>query len=305
MLNRIGAILFIVHLGQAIIPPDTDIVRPIAQGDRLELSNFAGSVRISTWQEDRVRIQADHPAKEEILVEQRGNVTRVVPRTWSEGAETFRMELPDVGVARVKGKTPSSVAFDVRVPPWLPIVIEGPYTDVTIEGVQSAVDITVFSGDIQIRGARNRVSVRSFAGNVILEQAEGRLTVAGTRDSITVRNCSGDLQVETTSGQILLEELSTTNTEATSVAGSISYAGRLTDQGNYDFSTHSGDIRLQLPGDPNARFAIRAFRGKFETNLRVEASEEGGKLDFFTGSGSARVKLHSFAGTIEVYQQTD
>ena len=133
-----------------------------------------------------------------------------------------------------------------------------------------------------------------------LEQADGRLTLEGTRKRITVRNCRGDLRVETTSGEIVLEDLATERIEATSVDGDISLRGAIPDGSRNELFTHSGDLRLALTGSPDARFHVRAFRGRFETDLDPGESKDPHRAEFTTGTGSARIELQSFTGDVVV-----
>ncbi len=49
-------------------------VRP---GDRLDISNYAGEIRIDTWERDTIRVLAERRKGDKILVTRSGSVIRV------------------------------------------------------------------------------------------------------------------------------------------------------------------------------------------------------------------------------------
>ena len=73
---------------------DTTVAAPA--GARLEIYNFAGSVRIDTWDRAEVRIRADHGTRDRIGIEVRGGLIRV-------------------RAARARGKE-AAIDYDLMVP---------------------------------------------------------------------------------------------------------------------------------------------------------------------------------------------
>lgn len=288
---------------RAAEPPrfDTELERPVERGDRLEVRNYRGRVEISAWSEDRVRVEAEHPRSESLRVEKRGATLRVVPSSWERDAGAFDVRPPERVQVRIVGRPPPRVDLRLRVPAWMPVTVEMPYGDVSIAGTEAAVRVMVMAGDVTVSGAGSPVSVVSMQGETVLERAAGRLTVEGARGDVTVRDCAGDLRVETASGDVTLEDLRTDNTEVESLAGAITYRGALVPRGNYELTTHSGDVTLELTGDPpNARISARSVEGRIDAPLLPEPRADPQRLEATLGAGDARVRLWSFTGRLTI-----
>ena len=280
---------------------DTELERPVEPGDRLEVRNYRGRVEISAWAEDRVRLEAEHPRAEPLRVEKRGATLRVVPRSWERDAGAFDVRPPERVQVRVVDRPPPPVDLRLRVPAWMPVTVEMPYGDVSVDGTEAAVRVMVVAGDVTISGAGSPVSVVSMQGETVLERAAGRLTLEGARGTVTVRDCAGDLRVETSSGDVILEGLRTDNTEVESLAGAITYLGALVPRGNYELSTHSGDVTLELAGGvPDARISARSVEGRIDAPLLPEPPADPHRLEATLGAGDARVRLWSFTGRVTI-----
>ena len=280
--------------------PSTDLSRPVERGDRLEVRNFRGRVEISAWAEDRVQVEAEHPRGETLRVDERGTTLHVVPRSWERDAGAFDVRPPERVQVRIVDRPPPPVDLRLRVPAWMPVTVEMPYGDVSVTGTEAAVRVMVAAGDVTVSGAGSPVSVVSMAGEVLLERAGGRLTLEGGRGAVTVRDCAGDLRVETASGHVTLERLRTTNTEVESLAGGITYRGPLVPRGSYDLSTHSGDVTLELTGEPDARISARSVEGTIDAPRLPNTPDDLHRLEATLGTGDARVRLWTFTGRITI-----
>ena len=75
---------------------ETAFERDVRDGDRLEVRNYKGSVRIVGWDRKQLRVEADHPSDEEILLERRGSKWLLVPTAWRQDSDDFELRLPDM-----------------------------------------------------------------------------------------------------------------------------------------------------------------------------------------------------------------
>jgi hypothetical protein len=121
---------------------------------------------------------------------------------------------------------------------------------------------------------------------------------------------SGEITAETTNGDIFIDNAQTSNLEAYTVNGEVTFNGTIRDSGVYRLGTHNGDIRVGLGGANNATVFVRTFQGDFSADFPVQLPEgqnprSGSKrFNFTLGSGSARIELQSFGGDIVLGRKT-
>ena len=126
---------------------------------------------------------------------------------------------------------------------------------------------------------------------------------APCNDLIRIENTVAEISVETTNGGITLSRVQSSMVEATTVNGNIAYDGSIADDGHYSLSTHNGDILVALPERSNVTFDVRTYNGSFSSELPVKGNappRRGGHALYTLGTGSARMELESFGGSIKV-----
>lgn len=267
--------------------PKSDQTVDVAKGTRLVLSNNAGEVVVRSWERDQVRIQATHGARETI------------------SAETTDMTLR-VRTQRASGsRGPGGlVDYQITVPRWMPVNLSGTYLDATIEGTTAEVTVETVHGNARVTGGNGAVSLRSVEGVITVDKATGRVQATTVNEGIRITNVSGEITAETTNGDIFIDSATTSNLEAYTVNGEVTFNGTIRDNGVYRLGTHNGDIRVGLGGASNATVFVRTFQGDFSADFPVQLPEgqnarSGSKrFNFTLGSGSARIELQSFGGDI-------
>jgi DUF4097 and DUF4098 domain-containing protein YvlB len=261
--------------------PKSDQTVDVTKGTRLVLSNNAGEVVVRSWERDQVRIQATHGARETI------------------SAETTDMTL------RIRTQRASGlVDYQITVPRWMPVNLSGTYLDATIEGTTAEVTVETVHGNARVSGGNGAVSLRSVEGVITVDKASGRVQATTVNEGIRITNVSGEITAETTNGNIFIDNATTSNLEAFTVNGEVTFNGTIRDNGAYRLGTHNGDIRVGLGGANNATVFVRTFQGDFAADFPVQLPEgqnarSGSKrFNFTLGSGSARIELQSFSGDI-------
>lgn len=260
----------------------TDQTVQVQKGTRLEVRNFAGDVAIKVWDREAVRVEVEHSDRETVDI--RTEAQRLVVR------------------GRSRNGTARSFDYVITVPAWMPVSVSGTYAEVTMEGVGGDVNVETTRGDITVRGGTGLVSLKSVQGRITLERAKGRIDVRTVNEGIRLSDVSGDVSVEATNGGIVLERVESTNVDLYTVNGGISYEGPIRDAGVYRLTTHNGTIALALAEGANATVAVRTYNGSFRSTFPVKLSEETPRRRFSLtlGSGSARVELESFNGSISL-----
>jgi len=269
------------------VGPGSEKTVDVTKGTRLVLSNQAGEVVVRSWDQDKVRIQASHGARETISAETTDNTLRIRTQraTGSRGPGGL-------------------VDYQITVPRWMPVNLTGTYLDATIEGTQAEVTVETVHGNAKVTGGNGAVSLRSVEGVITVDKASGRVQANSVNEGIRITNSSGEINAETTNGNIFIDNATTSNLEAFTVNGEVTFNGTIRDSGVYKLGTHNGDIRVGLGGANNATIFVRTFQGDFAADFPVQLPEgqnarSGSKrFNFTLGSGSARIELQSFGGDI-------
>jgi hypothetical protein len=263
--------------------PDTDETVTVSRGTRLSLDNFAGEINIRAWDRDAVRVQARHTSRTRIAV--RPNAAGVLVISSSgQGA-------------------PGAIDYDVSVPAWMDVKVEGTYAYIGVEGTQSSVAAETVRGDIVIKGRAATVSAKSVEGEVVLEGVRGRVTASSVNQGVTISGASGDLAVETVNGHVALTNIESANVEVGSVNGNIRYDGSASPNGKVRLSTHNGNISVAVPESASAAFTVRTYNGSVNATLPLKGGGDvrrGRRVVYTLGNGDADFELETFNGTIQL-----
>ena len=259
-----------------------DTTLTVRKGQRLEVSVYAGSITVNTWNRDAVRIQGDTRRKDHLDINADGSTISV----------------------ETSGKWGPAGSADVEItaPAWMAIEVSGVETDLKVEGCKCTVNAETVRGDVTVKGAEGNVSAHSVEGSVTVTDVDGRVEAQSVNESVTVARVTGDLAVQTVNGDVALEAIKSASVEASTVNGDITYDGTIQNGGRYELSTHQGDIAITMPENANATVSVNTFNGSFESDYPVTLTgkNQRRKFSFTIGTGSARVDLESFGGDIRL-----
>ena len=259
---------------------DTDETVTVTRGTRLTVNAFAGEVIVRGWARDAVRVQGRHNSRTRVAVRPSGSVLAVSA-----------------------SGTPGAVDYQISVPAWMPVKVEGTYIYISIEGTQADVAAETVRGDIAIKGGASAVTAKSIEGEVILDGPRGRVNASSVNQGVTISGGNGEFAVETTNGHISLSSMESASVDAASINGNIKYDGTVAASGRFRFSTHNGSIVVAVPETTSAAFTVRTYNGSLNTNLPLKTAGEvrrGQRATYTLGSGSADFELESFGGTIQL-----
>lgn len=256
-----------------------DTVFTVNQGERLEVNNFRGDVVVRAWDREAVEIRADLSDRQTVEVVRTGRMVRVRPRN---------------------ERGPQAADFEIRVPRWMSVRIEGTQLDVTVHGTEAEISAETVSGDVVVEGGRGLISLQSIQGEVHLKGARGRVDVVSVSDDVTLEDVWGDIHVQTTNGDVLLERIRSSAVRASTVNGEVSYDGTIADGGSYTFTTHNGDVAVLVDENVSATVAVSTYHGAFRSDIpiRLTGTTLSRQFSFTLGSGGARIEVESFNGEI-------
>lgn len=261
--------------------PQTDQTVPVTRGTRLSISNFAGEIVVRGWDRDVVRVQARHSSRVKVNI--RTNAA---------------------GLAITGNSAMGSIDYEISAPVWMPLRIDGQFTYIEIQGLQSEISAESVRGDIVVKGGSGTVTAKSIQGEVTIEGVNGRINASSVNEGVRIAGAKGDIVAETTNGSISLTGITDAKSvECSTVNGDIVYDGAIADGGRYRIVTHNGDITLGIPATSNATFSVRTYNGDFSPSLPVKGTGEprrGRRVAYVLGTGAAEVEVESFGGTIRL-----
>jgi hypothetical protein len=266
---------------------DTTVTVP--QGTRLELEAHSGSITVRTWNRSAIQVSADPGSdRYRLSVEVQGGVARI-------GRDARRgMNHRDF-----------STDYRLTVPVWMDLELSSIEGNISVDNSQGKLSINTVEGGATVRGGRDFISIHSVEGDVTIEGARGRVEANSVDGGIFISNTNGAIFAETVDGDITMESVSSSDVEANTVDGNISYRGRVTPQGRYRLGSHDGDVTLEVP-ELNAVVSVSTFEGEFTSCGYPATVARSGDRDrprtkrfrFTVGDGGGRVDLESFDGNI-------
>ena len=205
-----------------------------------------------------------------------------------------RVELFTHSVQQRPTAAPSQVSFDVTVPADC---------DLTVHSSAGPISVEKLRGDVTADGDLANIDVHDVGGgHVHLRTLKGIITVNNVTD--------GHVEISSVSGPVTLKNVSGPNVEVNTTNGVISYSGMFSDNGDYEFTTHSGDINVTLPANASIDVAARSVTGKVENDFPFRPKQHvpfpvttGRAFAGTSNSGASAVQLRSYSGTIRVKKQ--
>lgn len=264
-----------------------DTTFAVREGQRLEVNNFSGSITVTTWNENKVRVQSTSSSD---------------PFTVDVGSITV-----DVNSHGGRYGGPGDAELTIQVPAWMDLELSGNEVDIATRGTRGSISASTVQGRVSIDGGDGSIEVTSVEGDIILANVKGRVEVSATEGQITVTNASGDrLELESVDGDIVMTGITTLNVSANTVDGQVSWAGTLAPTGSYRFSSHDGDLVLSIAGDPDATISVDTYDGSLDSDwpLTIKSGGNRNRKTFTLGTGRARVELSSFDGNISLRRAT-
>jgi len=161
----------------------------------------------------------------------------------------------------------------IRVPRGSQVEVEAISADITIDGVTGEVDLEVISGEIECSGGMEEISIECISGDIVVE----------------------------TTGTLRVADIET-------VSGSIELSGALGKGARINVESVNGNVVLRLPSNTSADFEISTFNGSIRNDFGPQAEKTSkylpaSELSFSIGSGSARVTVEAFNGTVRLIEE--
>ena len=272
--------------------------------------------RDAQWQEAQSRVDTTFAFGRDGVVDLRQTSGDVIVTAWDRGearvrayAERGRVRWGvsssriSVDVEPVRGRV-GDTRIEVSVPVGVRVIARSRSGDVSVRGTRGAVDARSQSGDIVVTEASDRIVLESVSGDVRAAQLAGDISAESVSGTIEARGVTGSVRVETTSGDVSLIDVTSKAAHIETVSGEVEYDGTIDSAGRYEFRSHSGDVRLEIPEESSAQFSVQTYSGALDTAFPLtllpgqRTTGRPRRFEFTLGGGGARVTAESFSGDI-------
>ena len=260
----------------------------------VDLSLVSGTIRVTGWDRPDVRISAVTDGDARLRFD--ANSSRI---TLSVDHEHRRPRYSRGGDAR----------YVVSVPRGTRLSLESVSGDITATGSQGEIDASSVSGSVDVTGGVREVNAESVSGAVRVSQVNGNLRAESVSGGVRAENVSGNVEASTVSGGIRLVDIQSRDVRSETVSGDIIYTGSVEGGGKYDFESHSGTLRLNIPRSAGANVSVETFSGDVNTDFTVVRQpgdrRQRGSFEFTIGDGRARISAQTFSGRIFINHRDD
>ena len=196
--------------------------------------------------------------------------------------------------------------FELSVPAGVHLVANTWSGSLRVSGVKGEIDAHAQSGDVDVRDAGDDIEVETLSGDVTIQGASGAVNVHTVSGDISLTGGRGTVEMETVSGDIELRDVVSSQVRTNSTSGDLTFAGAIVNAGRYQFETHSGELRLELPANVGAELSLSTFSGEIDSAFPITltpgahgiGASQAKKLTFSLGQGSARIIAETFSGDV-------
>jgi hypothetical protein len=214
------------------------------------------------------------------------------------------------------GRCSGAADIELDVPREATLFFKSADADLEVEAVAEA-HLETNSGKISMRRVTRAIEATSIEGDVLLEDSSGRVSLESFNGSVEAINVSktaeGDFfRAKTISNDVMLERVTHSRVEVSTISGEITMTGPLARYAQYDLKTTSGDITLTMPVDSSFRLTARVSEGgeivtdfplKYAAGLSTDRLLSTGQMIGTHGKGDATINLASFSGTLRLRRQ--
>ncbi len=275
-----------------------DTVVAFSSNGTVELSLIAGSMRVSTWDRNQVRVIASTSG----------------PPSLQFDASSSHITLEQTGSGwrnnrNGDGDAVGRATYEVTVPTGAHATLSAVSGSVDVAGVRGPVEVSNVSGRVDVRDVGSSLSVEGVSGRITATNVGSDARIENVSGPISVTGVAGTVSAETVSGSIIIGNVRGDRVHATSVSGSIDFTGSVSGSGRYEFETHSGRTDLRLGSNANATVSVETFSGSVSNEYpgavrrrNSDPDDDRTNFDYAIGRGEGRVRVDTFSGSVHISQ---
>ena len=270
----------------------------VSAGSAVDVSNIAGEVRISAGEADAIVVESvrrDRGRDGELRLEMRQAGNRVVVRVTGTRAN----------------RNNGSIDITVTAPRDAAVVARSVSGNVALTGLDGEARLETVSGNVDVARAPNVTLAKTVSGSVTVRQSAsaGTMTLGTVSGSVVAADVRAlGLDATSVSGTVRLERVDAQRVLAKSVSGQVEFDGPVASGGRFEFTSHSGDVRLRLPAESSFDLSADTFSGRLASDfpITLRSSRSGGAsraIRGVAGDGAAQLLVRSFSGSVSIGRQ--
>jgi len=270
-----------------------DIDQSLQTGPRpdVEISNVAGSVKVTAWDQQVVKVTG-RIENDKDRFEMTGNDQRVVIKVRRDSA-------------KYEGK--DGAKLEISVPAGASLEVNTVSADVEVGGVKGAQRLESVSGNIVATVFDEQLDLRTISGDATIDGSGGKARVfaESTSGDVRAKGIASEVEAASVSGDLFLELGSVPHGRFKTVSGDVNAELELAREGRLDVESISGDVELMFKQPVDAEFDIETHSGDIDNCFGPQSERKskyapGRELRFTEGNGSGRVRVDTLSGDIDV-----
>ncbi len=265
------------------------------RGD-VEIVNVSGDVRVSGWDRSEVEVSAE--------------LGRGVERLDVLSDEKNRRTTVKVVLPGGRGTSLGSSDLVVRIPRDSALTINTVSADQTISDVHGAQRLQAVSGTIDTQLWAEELAIKTISGDVEIRAHKNpsSITVTSVSGNISLSDAVGELALETVTGDMTVNMESLTRGRIRTTNGDVHLRTVLARDARLDAEAINGDLRFTLRKPIDAEFDVETFNGPIDNCFGPKSERKhefapGNALRFKEGAGSARVRVKTLNGGVEICKE--
>jgi DUF4097 and DUF4098 domain-containing protein YvlB len=269
----------------------------VASNVEVEIEIISGRIELTGWDRDELSIVASGRGADSLVIE--ADHDRVSVRA-KRRFFSWAPWLDKAGVADLKVSLPKGSRVFART-------YNGPIIAREVGG-----HITLYSanGGIEVTGAPREANLETINSGISLAGRDTRVEARTINGSIDLSGVAEEVRASTMNGSIEVVGGLVHRIDLETLSGSIDLAVSLDLKASVRAKSMNGKLSFELPAATSARFEAKTFRGSIESDFTATSTSSrrhgpSNELRFDTGEASARVRMETFNGDVEIRQASN
>lgn len=284
----------------------------IGADGEIDVSNIAGDILVTRGSGTSAAIEVVKTARADTVDEAKALLALVTVDIAERGPRAeIRTRYPGREEMRGRGRRNFhvDVAYTIAAPQNTRIIARSISGTISVRDISGVLTLESVSGSVKLANAGRMANAKTISGNVemIDSRIDGALSAGTISGTVKLQKVSArQLSLSSVSGSVWLQDVACERIEGQAISGDIQFAGDFEPNGRYEFTSHSGSVRLALGGKTGFQVEASSFSGDIKTDFPITL--EGGQTNMRRakalrgkhGDGSAFLDLTSFSGSIVI-----
>ncbi len=292
MMNRLVSTILACLLSVTVFAEGVDRTIDASPDGHVDVSNISGSVEVTGWTQNTVRVTGTLGRNvEELILERDGNKVIIKVKVPKQRGHSMGID------SDLRINVPQNSSIDVGTVS----------ADIDVMDVTGDQGLHTVSGDVNTEHTGGDIRAESVSGDVEVtgDHADGEVSASSVSGDVRLIRLAGNVEVESVSGDVAVEDGSFQRASLETVTGDLDFKGELRKGGKLTIDTVNGDVDAEFAGNVSARFDIDTFNGNIRNCFGPKAEKSnkygpGLELEFTEGSGDGRVIISTLNGDVKI-----